>query len=49
MVVTDVMMEVVIEKDNSFDCCCGWLLSVSATGYYISGMDLLRQLYVLPH
>ena len=27
----------------------GWLLNVPATGYCISGTDLLRQLYVLPH
>ena len=27
----------------------GWLLNVPATGQYISGTDLLRQFYVLPH
>ena len=27
----------------------GWLLNVPATGECISGTDLLRQLYVLPH
>ena len=27
----------------------GWLLYVPATGLCISGMDLLRQFYVLPH
>ena len=27
----------------------GWLLNVPATGYYISGTDLLRQFFVLPH
>ena len=27
----------------------GWLLKVQATGECISGTDLLRQLYVLPH
>ena len=26
-----------------------WLLNVPATGYCISGTDLLRQFYVLPH
>ena len=27
----------------------GWLLNVPATGECISGTDLLRQFYVLPH
>ena len=27
----------------------GWLLNVPATGECISGTDLLRQVYVLPH
>ena len=27
----------------------GWLLNVPATGLCISGTDLLRQFYVLPH
>ena len=27
----------------------GWLLNVPATGYCISGTDLLRQVHVLPH
>ena len=30
-------------------CCCYWLLNVPATCKCISGTDLLRQFYVLPH
>ena len=33
---------------RSLSCVC-WLLDVPATRYCISGTDLLRQLYILPH
>ena len=34
------------EKGEGFVC---WLLNVPATCWCISGTDLLRQVYVLPH
>ena len=38
------------QKDRQRVCLfVGWLLNVPATGECISGTDLLRQLYVLPH
>ena len=39
-----------LEKSSSHDCLfVGWLLNVPATCECISGTDLLRQFYVLPH
>ena len=34
---------------DSKDCCCCWLLDIPVTCLCISGTDLLRQFYVLPH
>ena len=37
------------EGDGKVGQFVSWLLNVPATSQCISGMDLLRQLYVLPH
>ena len=44
----DSNMVLVVTPDNSKSS-VGWLLNVPATCECISGTDLLRQLYVLPH
>ena len=38
-----------IEEGREGDLLVGWLLNVPATCDCISGTDLLRQVYVLPH
>ena len=38
-----------VQFSNYFVCLFGWLLNVPATGWCISGTDLLRQFYALPH
>ena len=42
--------DITIVGDNVKVCLfVGWLLNVPATGECISGTDLLRQFYMLPH
>ena len=43
----DFVMESTGDRDDCLFVC--WLLNVPATGECISGTDLLRQFYVLPH